>query len=417
VLTRISFLAVRNGKSAKPITAKVNKNSVGAAVAIIDWNTGGHHETYLTAYVRALLSIGRKVAVLSLDSNKAKANLGTSATGAAFADIPGAPWIKARRWVGLPLARAWFARRVKAKLAAAEQELGAKCDCVFLSCLYESQALIARDLARAIARPWAGLYLHASVYHAGAGKPAGKRADAVLSLLRDGNPEQIFMLDPGMAKQVQHTTGRPVVLAPDFTDPRPGQLEQLPEALRALGDGRPIVGLLGHLRPNKGVAELARLAVERSDLNLRFVFAGELERQSFSALDLAWIDRAKARPDRTLFYPHRLPDGPCYNALVEQCDVLWAVYPNSPHSSNTLTKAAAFQRPVVVADGHLMARQTRDYGLGEVIAPGDDGSAALARLTQDPAAWRASVRPRWAEFAALHSEERLRTVLRDWLEA
>src|SRR5690606_17180288 len=120
-------------------------------------------------------------------------------------------------------------------------------------------------------------------------------------------------------------------------------------------------------RPSKGVATMARLAVEHPELDATFLFAGEVEWRAFSAEELGWIKRARELRGRVVFHGRRIPDEASYNALVRACSVLWAVYPNSPHSSNTLTKAAVFERPVLAADGHLMARRIREYRLGEVV--------------------------------------------------
>jgi hypothetical protein len=385
---------------------------------VLDWNIGGHHETYLVAYVRNLRACGVNVVVLVTQPDRFRKAFAAD-SGVVVGGMPGMDWLKARRWLTRPLARHWFAQRTKRALAEGERALGMACDRSFISCIYESQATLTQTLIQTMNRPWAGLYLHAGVFHAGSGTPVGRRAKSVLRLFREGCPDCIFMLDAVMAKAVEDSTGRPVSLAPDFTDIRSGENQALPAELRALASGKPLVGLLGHLRPGKGVAELARIAVERPDLRLNYVFAGELNRDTFSPEELVWLDRASALRDRVCLYPHRLPDGPCYNSLVEKCSVLWAVYPKSPHSSNTLTKAAAFERPVIVADGYLMARHTREYRMGEVIRADDveAGAAALARLTNDPEGWRQAAKPRWTEYAALHSEERLQALLREWLYA
>ena len=37
---------------------------------------------------------------------------------------------------------------------------------------------------------------------------------------------------------------------------------------------------------------------------------------------------------------------------------------NFPHSSNIMTKAAAFNKPILVNDGYLMSERVKTYGIG-----------------------------------------------------
>lgn len=50
------------------------------------------------------------------------------------------------------------------------------------------------------------------------------------------------------------------------------------------------------------------------------------------------------------------------------CDLIFASYEKFFHSSNILTKSAAFARPVVVSEGYCMAERTQKYDLGVVVA-------------------------------------------------
>ena len=120
--------------------------------------------------------------------------------------------------------------------------------------------------------------------------------------------------------------------------------------------------------------------------------------------------------ERYIFYPERFPNEASYNALILACDVLWAVYRENPHSSNTLTKAAYFERPVVVADGHLMARQTREYRLGLVVPANERASLkdAIIPLLEDTSAWREAQSPRWNEYRKINSIERFHMILGGW---
>jgi hypothetical protein len=57
--------------------------------------------------------------------------------------------------------------------------------------------------------------------------------------------------------------------------------------------------------------------------------------------------------------------------VIFASDVIFAVYRNFTLSSNMLGKAAAFERPILVADGHLMGQRVTQYGIGLVVPDND----------------------------------------------
>lgn len=62
--------------------------SPSGPVAVVDWNVGGHHETYLAAYVRGLRATGRAVAVLCRDPARLRAVMADD-VGIVAAELPG----------------------------------------------------------------------------------------------------------------------------------------------------------------------------------------------------------------------------------------------------------------------------------------------------------------------------------------
>ena len=107
-----------------------------------------------------------------------------------------------------------------------------------------------------------------------------------------------------------------------------------------------------------------------------------------------------------------LRDGDRYSLRWGICNQAKS-YVNFPHISNMLSKAAIFEKPIVVSEGHLIAARVREYRLGEVVPQGDDQAVlrAIRAITDDPAGWRERIRPRWAEHRERHSKSRLRSVL------
>lgn len=393
-------------------------------IALVDWNTGGHHETYLRLYAAALLRIGRRVIVLCRAPDELRAGLAAegfaealSAGRCVAAEIPG---IEVFAGVGRTprLVAIWrWSRAVRAALLGAEAAAGPRAGRVHFLGLHEHQTRQTCAVVDALGRPWSGLYLHAYAVHSPERRAPGvQKAWPIWRLFARPGLRGLLMLDESAAGKVAERTGRPVELAPDLTDETPAPDHPLGARARRFAAGAPLAGLLGHLVPSKGAATLARVALREDARDLAFVFAGEPHWGMFSPEEAALLRRAMAEAPTALFHLARLPDEAAYNAVFSSCDVICAAYRDFPHSSNTLTKAAAFERPLVVGEGHVMAARVREYRMGEIV-PVDDEAALLAavrRIVSDPAGWRAATRPRWAEYRALHSAARLDQVLADF---
>lgn len=382
------------------------------AIAIIDWNTSGHHATYLREYVLALSEALVPTIVLSPDPP----SIVPLPESVAWQEIPTISWIKMRRLVGMPLARWLFARKMNHAMRRAERVLGVKCSRVLFGCFYENQSKIAAGVMVAIGLPAAGLYLHAGIFHSGKHLQRCRVMRKVKHLFAQPLLKMLFMLDEEMIRSVADFSGKPVQHLPDITDCSIDDSDSLPRQLGLEPKNRPVIGLLGHLRPSKGVVDLISFARSMPELEVTILLAGTCRWEEFEADDVKYIKQAIKEDSRIVFYPKRISSEASYNSLVRACDVLWAVYRDCPHSSNTLTKAAFFEKPVVVADGYLMAKQTRKYNLGEVVPAGNVEAlrAALLPMLMEPTAWRARIVPSWIRFREDFSNERFRATIRRW---
>ena len=391
---------------------RTQPTTVRDGVLIIDWNTSGHHPTYLKEYVLAFAEQNIPLVVLSPEPPL----FDVLPSCVAWREIPMISWMRKRKWCGTPVARWRYARILLAALRDGEGALGCHCSRVFFGCFHENQSKISSRAIRAFGLPAAGLYIHAGIFHSGEYKQDTRLTRKVRDLLRQPLLEKVFMLDEDMMGAVAEFSGKETAFLPDVTDCSIDDSDPLPASLGLVPKTRPVIGLLGHLRPSKGVAEMIEFTRSEPDLNATFLLAGSCRWEEFPPEQEALIKSAILEDPRIVFYPERIPDGSPYNSLIRACDVLWAVYRDCPHSSNTLSKAAFFERPVIVADGFLMARQTREYGLGEVVH-GDDPAAlrvALQPMLVDPEGWHRRNLPRWHEFRELRSNARFRSILLDW---
>jgi glycosyltransferase involved in cell wall biosynthesis len=382
------------------------------AVVIIDWNISGHHPTYLKEYLLAFAEGKIPAVVLSPKPPL----LDPMPQFIAWREIPTIAWIKKRKKWGTSIARWRYARILLAALRNGQAALDIRCSQVFFGCFHENQSKIASSVMKAFQLPAAGLYIHAGIFHSGEYVRNTRLTRKVMGLLRQPLLQTIFMLDEDMMQTVSEFSEKKIVFLPDVTDCSIDVEDPLPTRLGLEPKTRPVIGLLGHLRPSKGVAEMVEFALSNKELDVTFLLAGSCRWEEFPPEQEALIKRAVAEDPRVVFYPEQIPDGSPYNSLVRACDLLWAVYRDCPHSSNTLSKAAVFERPVIVADGYLMARQTREYALGEVVPA--DNLAAMRDIIQSildaPEDWRRHASPRWEAFRELRSNTSFRSILREW---
>jgi hypothetical protein len=220
------------------------------------------------------------------------------------------------------------------------------------------------------------------------------------------------MLDEIIAPHVSEIIGHPVFVLPDIASTELRREVALVSELEAFALGRTIIGLIGHIIPSKGVATFLRCAQHDDMQNIVFAVVGTVQWNMFSSEDQMLLKEAFSLPNVWL-RDLRIPDEASYNALFAMCDVIYAAYENFPHSSNTLTKAAAFQKPVLVHDGTLMAERVRCHRIGECLPQDCQISKrcqALLRLAGINGAAEDQPEPDWRGYLATHSEQRLAEV-------
>ena len=114
----------------------------------------------------------------------------------------------------------------------------------------------------------------------------------------------------------------------------------------------------------------------------RFFFAlvGEVYWQSFGNDEQQLRNFYAQAPENVLTHAGYMADEREYNSLVAACDVIYAVYSGFNSSSNSLTKAAGLQRPILATKNSLMGERVLAHGIG--LATGNDANEILAALEQ-----------------------------------
>ena len=160
---------------------------------------------------------------------------------------------------------------------------------------------------------------------------------------------------------------------PDITeDALPSRQTELVAHIKAQAQGRHIVFLGGTLGGNKNLARWYELIALADPARWYFVQIGELFENTLTPDDAeAFAKIIQKCPDNLFIKREYLPDEAAFNEVILASAVIFAVYRNFTLSSNMLGKAAAFDRPILVADGHLMGQRVQQYGIGLVVPEND----------------------------------------------
>lgn len=396
---------------------------------IADLNWFGHIPTYHLLYVRAFLALGYHVVSFSPSPAEIQACVGfqnSLSTGSlSVRSLPGAsavpPSRRAWRWLSsMPggavvwqrlrtnsALRRIRARRRWALLQGITRDATKGCERPTLFLPYLDDLIAAGDAKVPLGVRWRGLYLASSELRV----PPPPTTIEALRIFRDPELDYVAVLDEGSIELTRsHLPSARAGVLPDVTDERvPREHTPLAQTILRRAGGRPIITLLGHLTPRKGVEQLVALAQRAAHKkeNLFFVFAGELEDlQVGRTLRNQLLSATQAEEANTFAHLTRLPSEPEFNDLVRISDVVYARYKNFPGSSNLLTKAALFRRPVIVSSFGCMAERVRRSHTG-IVYEGhtlDFELETLRTLAQRP---RASWEEACASYYSEHSFETL----------
>ena len=207
---------------------------------------------------------------------------------------------------------------------------------------------------------------------------------------------------------------------PDITDSTlPSYKSAFAENIKHLAAGRKIVFMGGTIGSNKNLSHWFKVINQAKSGDWFFVQIGEVHEQNLSAEDLtAYHHALKIKPDNLFVHAEYLNDEKIFNEVILLSDVLFAVYRNFSLSSNMPGKAAAFNKPILVADGFLMGARVRQYQIGLTVPECDVELTlqALAVLTQPPSHRLIALPEHYAAYRQDFGHEALKTKLFGFLD-
>ncbi|MBW4582601.1 MAG: glycosyltransferase family 1 protein [Tildeniella nuda ZEHNDER 1965/U140] len=402
-------------------------------IALVDIFWDGHHETYFKSITRLALELGCQVIAFCPDPKNLQdwisSQLQDYIQNISVFEIH-RPTVKKAIYPKLPGARQLHGavdvlehwKDMARSIQFAASKLGKYPDLVF--CLwidsYLSSYLNCQTIDRIFPYKWSGLYfqprhLRQKQRFSFMGRHLLQRH----SLLHSAYCQSIALLDEGVAEALQASLGnKPVITFPDFADESPPDLSfELVQTIQEKAKGRKIIGLLGALGRYKGFLTMLRMSRETVEENFFFVFAGKLYRQEYSIDEQTEINCViESNPDNCLFHLERIPGEPQFNAIISTCDALFALY-DYPHSSNILTKAAIFEKPIITSNQFCIGERARRYQLGVTATPNHLSEALVALRTLGK--WlnqECIIKPNFEEYRHIHSIAQLRQQLKVILE-
>lgn len=388
-------------------------------VALVELLWGGHHPTYFKHYAKTLLTLGHSVMGFCPNPEEVSQWLQQHIPQHSHQlhlfsiQEPSSPSLIPKHLKNSArLFNRWH--HVSQTIQQASAQIQKTPDLVFFTWLdlYLGHYLTHPIVSSIFPYQWSGLYF----------QPTGIRIPLKMAWLRHGplNPQSILkspscpgvaLLDEGSTSALsQKINGKSAIPFPDIADTSPPDL-QFPPLLKIKKKAkhRKIIGILGSLGKRKGILTFLKMAQQERKGDWFFLFAGKspLLEPSLSAEEKLTIKKiVSAKPDNCYFHFEFIPGEPQFNALVNLCDAIFAVYENFPYSSNALTKAAWFEKPIIASNQHCIGDRLRQYNLGISVPPNSPSAAlhALYRLAKSPIDIAA---PSYKEYRQQHSQLRL----------
>ncbi len=168
---------------------------------------------------------------------------------------------------------------------------------------------------------------------------------------------------------------------PDITETGlPEKESALAEQLKGRARGRKIVFLGGSIGKQKNLSRWLELVALADANKWFFVQIGRINKNNLLKEDEEALSRVQAQPpENLLIWSEYLSDERSFNEMIFLSDVIFAVYRDFDRSSNMLSKAAYFEKTILVTEGTLMASRVQQYGIGLAVKQ-EDARSMLAGL-------------------------------------
>lgn len=215
---------------------------------------------------------------------------------------------------------------------------------------------------------WAGLYVTPKYMRAKGFKYFYKKLMRKDKFLNAKNNLAMSFLDNGVGEKAKELFPQKIILSmPEIAnfELEKNNFKLLKQLQDFKGDSK-LVGLFGEISERKGMTTLLKAAENLREKNIKFVFVGHSD------------EEFAATTKNCFMYLKRVASETEFNSLFNLCDVIFAAYNGFYNSSNIMSKAAGFKKPIIVSSGFYMEEQVLKYNLGLSIQENDSTACAQA---------------------------------------
>ena len=186
-----------------------------------------------------------------------------------------------------------------------------------------------------------------------------------------------FLDESALAAYTEQITNKKFVFLPDITEVGlPTNRSPFAQKVLNAAKCRKIVFLGGSVGRQKNLSNWLELVSIADSSEWFFLQVGRIHHTSLTAEDRSALGRVLGtQPENLCVLADYLVDERDFNEIISISDVIFAVYRDFSRSSNMLAKAAYFQKPILVAQGHLMDVRVTKYGIGQSV--GQDSVPAM----------------------------------------
>jgi len=396
-------------------------------IALVDTISGGHHAIYLKLIAQTLLELGHEVIVLCPTPIEIKQWIALNCPDRQnycysfelhepkLVNLPS----ESLQIAAMKLSR-W--QQLAQNIRKISSNLDKSIDLTFLAFLdlYVGTYLSHLIIDRIFPYHWSGLYFHPNFLRVTLKYESMRRGFLnPLSPLNSTYCPAIALLDEGIVEKLQQRINKTIISFPDFADDSPPEMDcSLVKQILIKANGRKIIGLVGGQDKRKGFLTLLRVS-QKSNSFWFFIFTGKFIESTFEEKELLEINSIiQQNPENCLFSLTQIKSESQYNAIIQSCDILYCAHEKFLHSSNTLTKAAIFEKPVISGNDHCIGERVKDFDLGYRIDAGniDQCVALLEVLAEEFAIGKFSIEPDFKTYRKLHSIEHLKSGFQKVLE-
>jgi len=324
-------------------------------VCLYDYIYFGHHKNYIIYYTKALIKIGFEVVLIFPNTKTLKKEFNSTE----LQNIFFYEWhfllkkpIKSIRFKAI---YRWF------ELIYNLKKIKLDYDCIFIMWLDDfkftddhpyvlnSFMFILNNFFR---KKWFGINIHQVHFRENLNLNSIKNKELILTHKKCIG---LGIFDENIKNIVSQHVLVPVFILPDISNLKHS---------KNISKKNQIV-LPGIAGKRKNVMNFVKTANISENENWKFIIAGKLVREDFSEKELELIN-SSLKNNKIIITGHIETDYELNNIIIES-KLIYAVYEKFPHSSNIMTKSAAFNTPILVNNGFLMAERIKKYGFGLVL--------------------------------------------------